>query len=145
MERKANLTEGPIGRRLFYLTVPMVMGIFAMVAFNLADTYFVAQLGTAQLAAMSFTFPVVMLVHSLAFGLGTGTGRLLRAARSLFKKLSNCRVNDIRLFADDPVRPVGYPFDAEIRHVLVETLQVGSRKGDILHSPDDQRWDVHNV
>jgi len=80
MRRKANLTEGPIGRRLFYLTVPMLMGIFAMVAFNLADTYFVAQLGTTQLAAMSFTFPVVMLVHSLAFGLGTGTVSVLSRA-----------------------------------------------------------------
>ena len=80
MKRKANLTEGPIGRRLFYLTVPMVMGIFAMVAFSLADTYFVAKLGTTQLAAMSFMFPVVMLVHSLAFGLGMGTVSVLSRA-----------------------------------------------------------------
>jgi len=73
MKRRTNLTKGPIGRRLFYLTVPMLMGIFAMVAFNLADTFFVAQLGTKQLAAMSFTFPVVILIHSLTLGLATGT------------------------------------------------------------------------
>lgn len=80
MERKARLTEGSVGRSLLFLTVPMVMGIFAMVAFNLADTYFVAQLGTRELAAMSFTFPVVMLIHSIALGLGIGTSSVVSRA-----------------------------------------------------------------
>jgi len=80
MERKANLTEGPVGRRLVYLTGPMIMGIFAMVVFNLADTYFVAQLGTIPLAAMSFTFPVVMVIHSVALGLGIGTSSVVARA-----------------------------------------------------------------
>lgn len=80
MERKAKLTEGPVGRKLLFLTIPMVMGIFAMVAFNLADTYFVARLGTKELAAMSFTFPVVMLIHSIALGLGIGTSSVVSRA-----------------------------------------------------------------
>ncbi len=63
-----------------YLTVPMVFGFFAMVMFNLADTYFVAQLGTVELAAMSFTFPVVLLVHSAALGLGIGTASVVSRA-----------------------------------------------------------------
>jgi len=80
MQRRARLTKGPVGRQLLYLAVPMAMGIFAMVAFNLADTYFVAHLGTKELAAMSFTFPVVMLVHSITFGLGTGTASVVARA-----------------------------------------------------------------
>ncbi|MEL6472088.1 MAG: MATE family efflux transporter, partial [Cyanobacteria bacterium J06623_4] len=51
------LTEGPIRQQLTRLTLPMVGGIFAIVAFNLADTFYIGQLGTQQLAAMSFTFP----------------------------------------------------------------------------------------
>ena len=80
MKRKASLTDGPVGRRLLLLTIPMVMGIFAISAFNLADTYFVAQLGTNELAAMSFTFPVVMFVQSIALGLGIGTASVLSRA-----------------------------------------------------------------
>jgi Na+-driven multidrug efflux pump len=42
---KAVLIEGPIGKILFRLTVPMIFGILGMVDFNLVDTFFVGQLG----------------------------------------------------------------------------------------------------
>jgi putative MATE family efflux protein len=44
---------------------------------ELADTYFVAQLGTNELAAMSFTFPVVAVLGSVAMGLGVGTSSVI--------------------------------------------------------------------
>ena len=75
-----SLTEGAIGNRLIRLTLPMVWGVFAIVAFNLADTYYVGQLGTDQLAAMSFTFPVVMTLGSLAMGLGIGASSIIARA-----------------------------------------------------------------
>ncbi len=78
--KKAQLTEGPIGITLFKLGVPMLIGILSMIAFNLVDTYFVGKLGTNELAAMSFTFPVVMVISSLAMGLGIGTSALVSRA-----------------------------------------------------------------
>ncbi|MEM1253176.1 MAG: MATE family efflux transporter [Cyanobacteria bacterium P01_H01_bin.21] len=78
MNRK--LTQGPVGKQLLTLTIPMVWGVFAIIAFNLVDTYFVGQLGTAQLAAMSFTFPVVMTFGSLAMGLGIGASSVIARA-----------------------------------------------------------------
>ncbi|MBE9030341.1 MATE family efflux transporter [filamentous cyanobacterium LEGE 11480] len=78
MQRK--LTEGPVGSMLVKLTLPMIWGVFSMIAFNLVDTYFVGQLGTAQLAAMSFTFPVVMTLGSLAMGLGVGASSIIARA-----------------------------------------------------------------
>ncbi|ESA38650.1 mate efflux family protein [Leptolyngbya sp. Heron Island J] len=75
-----NLTAGPVGPQLVKLTLPMVWGLFALIAFNLVDTYFVGQLGTAQLAAMSFTFPVVLTLGNLAFGLGVGTTSVIARA-----------------------------------------------------------------
>jgi putative MATE family efflux protein len=77
---KRTLTEGPVGPQLVKLTLPMVWGLFALIAFNLVDTYFVGQLGTAQLAAMSFTFPVVMTLGNLAFGLGIGASSVIARA-----------------------------------------------------------------
>lgn len=77
---KRNLTAGPVAPHLVKLTLPMVWGLFALIAFNLVDTYFVGQLGTAQLAAMSFTFPVVMTLGNLAFGLGVGATSVIARA-----------------------------------------------------------------
>lgn len=77
---KQKLTEGKVGIQLLRLTLPMVWGVFAVIAFNLADTYFVAQLGTNELAAMSFTFPVVMVLGSISMGLGTGASSVIARA-----------------------------------------------------------------
>ncbi len=74
---KPKLTEGKIFLQLFELTLPMVWGVFSVFAFSLADTYFVAQLGTNELAAMSFTFPVVAVLGSVAMGLGAGTSSVI--------------------------------------------------------------------
>ncbi len=74
--REAILT-GPVGETLRDLTLPMIAGIFGMIAFNLVDTYFIGQLGADQLAAVSFTFPVVLTVASLAMGIGIGVMSLV--------------------------------------------------------------------
>ncbi|MCG5056958.1 MAG: MATE family efflux transporter [Limnoraphis sp. WC205] len=78
--RKYNLTEGSVGLKLIALTLPMVWGVFSVIAFDLADTYFVGKLGTPQLAAMSFAFPVFMVMGSLAIGLGTGAASVISRA-----------------------------------------------------------------
>ncbi len=58
----------------------MTFGIMGMVAFNLVDTYFVGRLGTKELAALSFTFPIVLLINSLAMGLGMGASAVISRA-----------------------------------------------------------------
>jgi len=58
------------------MAFPMLAGTFAMNAYNLADTWFVAKMGTLPLAAMGFTFPVVMLLTFIAGGIGTGVTTL---------------------------------------------------------------------
>ncbi|MEM8642938.1 MAG: MATE family efflux transporter [Cyanobacteria bacterium P01_G01_bin.54] len=76
----SKLTEGPIGLQLLKLTLPLVGGVFAVLAFSLADIYFVAQLGTNELAAMSFAFPVVMVLSNIAIGLGVGASSIIARA-----------------------------------------------------------------
>ena len=66
------LTVGSVPQHIRRLAVPMVIGVFAMISVNLVDTYFVGLLGTDQLAAMSFTFPVVGLIINLCMGLAIG-------------------------------------------------------------------------
>jgi putative MATE family efflux protein len=62
------------------MALPMLAGTFAMNAYNLADTWFVSRLGTKPLAAMAFTFPVVMLLTFVAGGIGTGVTTLVSHA-----------------------------------------------------------------
>jgi len=73
----ATLTEGPVGRQLISLTVPMIWGIAALMSLNIVDTWFVAQLGEKELAAMSFTFPVTFTLVSLGIGLMAGTASVI--------------------------------------------------------------------
>ena len=70
---RPNLLTGDTRRALISLAVPTLLGIIFILAVNLIDTYFVGQLGTDELAAMGFTFPVATLVTSVGFGLGVGT------------------------------------------------------------------------
>jgi len=75
-----DLTTGSIPRHILRMTPPMAVAFFAMMAFNLVDTWFVSRLGTIPLAAMGFTFPVIMIIHSLAMGLGLGTSSCVSRA-----------------------------------------------------------------
>lgn len=77
----ARLLEGPVAPMLWRLTLPMVLGIVALILFNLVDTFFVGLLGTRELAALGFTFPVTTFVSYLGIGLGIGTSALV--ARSI--------------------------------------------------------------
>ena len=55
----------------------MILGMIMMMSFGLIDTFFVSLLGTEQLAAISFTFPVTFTVISLNIGLGIGTSAII--------------------------------------------------------------------
>jgi putative MATE family efflux protein len=68
----SRLVERGIARTLVSMAIPMLAGTFALNAYNLADTWYVARLGTEPLAAMSFTFPVVMFLGFFMRGIGTG-------------------------------------------------------------------------
>ena len=64
------------------MTTPMIWGLFAVIAVQLADTYFIALLDdTDILAGISFTFPITMLLSHLVFGiniaLASVTARLI--------------------------------------------------------------------
>lgn len=74
------LTQGPISTHLWNMTLPMIIGIFSIIAFNVADTYFIAKLGTEYLAAFSYTFPVVLAFGSIAVGLGAGAASVISRA-----------------------------------------------------------------
>ena len=68
----AAYTTAPIGRTMLRTAAAMLAGTLALSGYNVVDTYFVGRLGTVPLAAMGFTFPVVMLFGCVFRGLATG-------------------------------------------------------------------------
>lgn len=47
---------------------------------SVVDTYFIGMLGTEELAAISFTFPIILIINNIALGLGTGASALISRA-----------------------------------------------------------------
>jgi putative MATE family efflux protein len=79
-ERKAKLTDGPVGGHLLAMALPVLAGIFAMMGQGLIDAYFLGRVGDRALAAYAFSFPILMIVTSVAIGMGAGTSSVVARA-----------------------------------------------------------------
>lgn len=77
---KVNILEGDLKKAIIDLTIPGYFGMLGINIFNIIDTYFVSMLGNSQLAAMSFTFSIIMIVNLITVGLGIGLGTLVSKA-----------------------------------------------------------------
>ena len=69
-----------LGVTLWRQTWPMAIGALALLSFQLVDSAFVARLGTAPLAAQSFTFPLIFLIIGVQVGLGIAIAALISRA-----------------------------------------------------------------
>ena len=78
--QKAKLTRGPVGRHLVDMTLPMLLGITTMMGQSFIDAWFLGKVGDRALAAFSFGFPILMIVTSVAIGLGAGTSSVVARA-----------------------------------------------------------------
>src|SRR5277367_4026387 len=67
--RKQLFLEGPIGRALITLAIPIILGNLLQTGYQLTDAFWVGRLGAASVAAVSVSFPVTFLVIALGAGL----------------------------------------------------------------------------
>ncbi|MBV7316209.1 MATE family efflux transporter [Shewanella sp. NIFS-20-20] len=91
MRDRHGLLTAPISRVLLNMSLPNLLGMLTVLGFNLVDTFFISQLGTLPLAAISFTFPMTLVVASIAIGIGAGVatqlGRLIGSGNASKAKL----------------------------------------------------------
>ena len=76
-----DLTKGHVPVTLFYLTAPMIMGVSSSILVQALEIGFIGQLSTRHVAAITFTFPVTMILSSISLGIGIGTSSVI--ARSI--------------------------------------------------------------
>lgn len=66
---KRDMTTGGIVPHILRMTWPMTIGIGSIISVSLADTYFISLLGARELAAISYSFPIVTLFFNIVFGM----------------------------------------------------------------------------
>jgi Na+-driven multidrug efflux pump len=88
-----SLTKGSVFHKLCGLWLPMIVGVFSVNAIDLADAYFVGQLGSDSLAAIGYTFPVMLTLISLSLGLSSGASSIL--SRSIGSSSSKRIIQEI--------------------------------------------------
>ena len=78
------MTEAPIPRLILTLSLPTTVSMAVIALYTLADSYFVASLGTAAGAAVGVVFAIHVLIQAVGYTLGMGGGSLI--SRCLGKK-----------------------------------------------------------
>ena len=81
VNRSQDLTQGSISAHLARMTIPMFLGISSMIVASMVDTIYIGIIGAAELAAFSFTFPLIMGLSSVSMGIGTGAASLISRAQ----------------------------------------------------------------
>ena len=62
-------TDGPIGRAIFLLAVPMVLEMMMESLFAVSDVFFVSKLGANAIATVGLTESLMIIVYTIAMGL----------------------------------------------------------------------------
>ena len=79
------MTTAPVGKLIARLAVPTMISMLVTAVYNMADTYFVSQLGTSAAGAVGIVFSLMALIQAVGFTLGMGAGsnisRLLGAQK----------------------------------------------------------------
>lgn len=72
--RTRMMLEEPVQRVIPRLAVPTIISMLISSIYNMADTYFVSQLGTSASGAVGVIFSAMSIIQAIAFMFGMGSG-----------------------------------------------------------------------
>lgn len=83
-ERYQKMTTQPVNKLIISLAVPTIISMMVTSVYNLADTFFVSQLGTSASGAVGIVASLMFLIQAIGFTFGSGSGNYI--SRSLGSK-----------------------------------------------------------
>lgn len=76
MSQYEKMVETPIPPLVCSLAIPTIISMLVTSIYNMADTYFVSQLGTSAAGAVGIVFSLMAIIQAVGFTLGMGSGSL---------------------------------------------------------------------
>ena len=83
-EHYLKMTNTPVPSLIIKLACPTIVSMLVSSIYNMADTFFVSQIGTAAAGAVGITFSIMAIIQAIGFTIGMGAGNL--ASRRLGAK-----------------------------------------------------------
>lgn len=73
-EKFRQMTETPVNRLIPTLAIPTIISMLVTSIYNMADTFFVSQIGTSASGAVGVIFSAMAMIQAVGFMLGMGSG-----------------------------------------------------------------------
>ncbi len=71
------MTATPVPQLVVKLAVPTIVSMLVSALYNMADTFFVSQLGTSAAGAVGIVFSLMAIIQAIGFTLGMGAGTIV--------------------------------------------------------------------
>lgn len=76
-EKYIRMTETPVPRLITTLAIPTIVSMLITSIYNMADTFFVSQIGTSASGAVGISFSLMAIIQAIGFTLGQGSGNYI--------------------------------------------------------------------
>ena len=70
------MTQTPVPKLVTTLAIPTIISMMVSAIYNMADTFFVSQLGTSAVGAVGIVFSLMAIIQAIGFTLGMGSGTI---------------------------------------------------------------------
>lgn len=79
-EKYKQMIETPVNKLIPGLAVPTIISMLVTSIYNMADTFFVSQIGTSASGAVGIMFSAMAMIQAIGFTLGMGSGNNISRA-----------------------------------------------------------------
>lgn len=85
------MTEMPVSYLVTRQAIPSIISVLITSVYNMADTYFVSQLGTSAAGAVGVVFSLMAVFQAVGYTLGMGSGNIMaRQMGAMESEKANC-------------------------------------------------------
>ncbi len=79
-EKRVKMIDTPVQKLVVSLAIPTIISMLVTSIYNMADTYFVSQIGTSASGAVGIIFSVMAILQAISFTFGMGSGNQIAIA-----------------------------------------------------------------